>query len=491
MKADIAIGIGVGLFFYLWVAGYNVMPLGLLAFSAFLLWKLVIQRQVVKTAGKGVQILSTSIDFEDIGGQNAAKKELQEALDFLLYSEKMKELGIRPLKGILLSGPPGTGKTLLAKAAARYTNSSYLAISGSEFVEMYAGVGAERVRNLFRRAKELSKKEKKNCAIIFIDEMDILGAKRGSNVSHHEYDQTLNQLLVEMDGLGTDEGPQILVIAATNRADALDPALLRPGRFDRQVKVDLPDKEGRLAILRIHTKNKPLAEDVDLEKIAQETFTFSGAHLESVTNEAAVFALRDNANVISMSHFREAVEKVLLGEKLDRKPSEEELNRVAVHESGHALLAEHVRPHSVSQISIRSRGNALGYVRHYPKDDLYLYTQVMIEEQIMVALAGAVAEEVILGARSTGAAGDYKQALHMVEKILASGMSSLGVVDVSKLGADQRQTVTRDILNQLEERTREVILHSKPILNELTQILQVEEVLSGEKLRLLIDSQAA
>jgi ATP-dependent metalloprotease FtsH len=491
MGLDIAMGVGVGVFFYLWVAGYNVMPIGLLVLSGFFVWKFVIQRQVVRTTGKGVQISSTSINFEDIGGQNSAKKELQEALDFLLYSDKMKELGIRPLKGILLSGPPGTGKTLLAKAAARYTNSVFLAMSGSEFVEMYAGVGAERVRGLFRKAKDLSKKEKRQSAIIFIDEMDILGAKRGSNVSHHEYDQTLNQLLVEMDGLGSDQGPQILVIAATNRAEALDPALLRPGRFDRQVKVDLPDKEGRLAILRIHTKNKPLSEDVDLEKIAQETFTFSGAHLESVTNEAAVFALRDNAKEINMSHFREAVEKVLLGEKLDRKPSDEELERVAVHEGGHAILAEHVRPHSVSQISIRSRGNALGYVRHYPKDDLYLYTQAMIEEQIMVALAGAVAEEVFLGARSTGAAGDYEQALRMVEKMLASGMSSLGVVDVSKLGAEQRQKVSRDILSQLEERTREVVLENKSTLTELTRLLQSEEVLNGEKLRVLIEEHAA
>lgn len=491
MALDIVIGAGIGLFFYLWVAGYNVVPLGLLTVSAFLIWKFVIQRQVVKTAGKGVRISNTSINFEDIGGQNTAKKELQEALDFLIYSENMKELGIRPLKGILLSGPPGTGKTLLAKAAARYTDSAYLSISGSEFVEMYAGVGAERVRSLFRRARDLSKKEKKNSAIIFIDEMDILGAKRGSNVSHHEYDQTLNQLLVEMDGLGVDQGTQILVIAATNRAEALDPALLRPGRFDRQVKVDLPDKEGRLAILKIHTKNKPLATEVDLEKIAQETFTFSGAHLESVTNEAAVFALRDNSKEIRMSHFQEAVEKVLLGEKLDRKPSAEELKRVAIHESGHALLAEHVRPHSVSQISIRSRGNALGYVRHYPKDDLYLYTQAMIEEQIMVALAGAVAEEELLGARSTGAAGDYEQALHLVERMLASGMSSLGVIDVLKLGDEHRQNVTRDIMNQLEKQTREIIISNKNALIVLTELLQKEEILNGEKLRSLIDDYVA
>jgi ATP-dependent Zn protease len=252
MLIDLAIGMGIGIFTYLFVMGYNVMPLGLLFVSIFLVWKLIIQRQLVKTTGKGVIFSTSSIRFDDIGGQNTAKKELQETLDFLRYSERMKVLGIRPMKGILLSGPPGTGKTLLAKAAACYTDSAFISISGSEFVEMYAGVGAERVRNLFRRAREIAGTEKKNSAIIFIDEMDILGVKRGGNVSHHEYDQTLNQLLVEMDGLGTDQGPQILVIAATNRAEALDQALLRPGRFDRQVKVDLPDKEGRLAILNNH-----------------------------------------------------------------------------------------------------------------------------------------------------------------------------------------------------------------------------------------------
>ncbi|MGE4273129.1 MAG: AAA family ATPase [Desulfitobacterium sp.] len=491
LAKDVLIGTGIGLLVYLWVTGYNVLPIGLLILLGVLLWKFM-PRPMMGSSDKGILISGGSIDFDDIGGQNAAKKELQEALDFLLYSERMKELGIRPLKGILLSGPPGTGKTLLAKAAARYTDSIFLAISGSEFVEMYAGVGAERVRRLFRKARDLAKKEKKDRAIIFIDEMDILGAKRGSNVSHHEYDQTLNQLLVEMDGLGNDDqGPQILVVAATNRAEALDPALLRPGRFDRQVKVDLPDKEGRLAILKIHTKNKPMAADVDLEQIAQETYNFAGAHLESVTNEAAVFALRDDVGEINMAHFREAVEKVLLGEKLDRKPTDEELQRVAVHESGHALLAEYVRPHSVSQISIRSRGNALGYVRHYPKDDLYLYTQAMIEEQIMVALAGAIAEETILGERSTGAAGDYEQALQMVGKMMASGMSSLGVVDVEKLGADQRQKVTCEILSLLENRTREIILDSRETLERLVAVLKRDEVLDGEKLRLLIEEEAA
>lgn len=490
MILDIAIGFALGVFAFLVVKGYNIMPIGFLLLGAFLIWKFVIQRQVVGGTGRGVVISTTSVDFSDIGGQSSAKKELQESLDFLVHSEQMKHLGIRPLKGILLTGPPGTGKTLLAKAAARYTDSSFLAVSGSEFVQMYAGVGAERVRNLFKRARELARKEKKNSSIIFIDEIDILGAKRGSNISHHEYDQTLNQLLVEMDGLGTDQGPRVLLIAATNRADALDPALLRPGRFDRQVKVDLPDKEGRLAILRIHVKNKPLAEGVNLENIARETFGFSGAHLESVANEAAVFAMREDSSFITEGHLREAIDKVLLGEKLDRKPTQEEMKRVAIHESGHALMAEILRPNSVSQVSVRSRGNALGYVRHNPKDDLYLYTQAMIEEQIMVALAGAIAEELILGTRSTGAAGDYEMALNLVEKMIMSGMSSLGIIDITKLNAEQRHKVTQDIISSLENKTRQAVEENRRILLNITDILEKEETVSGEIIRNYLDLAA-
>lgn len=483
MIKDIGLGILVGAFIFLLVMGYNILPVVLLSGAGFLIWRFVIQRQLVHTNGKGVVVSHTPIDFADIGGQESAKKELQEALDFLLHSEKMKALGIRPLKGILLSGPPGTGKTLLAKAAAHYTNSAFLATSGSEFVEMYAGVGAERVRALFRRAREIAKREKRQSAILFIDEMDILGGKRGSNISHHEYDQTLNQLLVEMDGLSTDQERPILVVAATNRAEALDEALLRPGRFDRQVKVDLPDKEGRLAILQIHTKNKPLAEGVDLEKIARETFGFSGAHLESVTNEAAVFALRAEENRITEQHLREAIEKVMLGERLDRKPTSEEMERVAVHECGHALLAEFVRPHSVAHVSVRPRGNALGYVRHYPKDDLYLYTQSMLEEQIMVTLAGAAAEEEILGSRSTGAAGDFGQALNLVEKMLISGMSILGVVDLDNLSPEMRRDATQEIFERLEKETREVVRRHREVVKSLSEVLQTEETISGENLR--------
>lgn len=483
MKQELALGIGMGVFAYLWVAGYNILPLGLLLGLAWVLWKVVIQRQTVHATGTGKRIKTTKIEFADIGGQKAAKQELQEALDFLLYSDQMKNLGIRPLKGILLSGPPGTGKTLLAKAAARYTNSAFLAVSGSEFVQMYAGVGAERVRALFRRADEMAKRENKEHAIIFIDELDILGAKRGTNISHHEYDQTLNQLLVQMDGLDTSGERHILVIGATNRIESLDHALMRPGRFDRHVRVDLPDKDGRLAILEIHTANKPLANDVELEKIAQETFGFSGAHLESVANEAAVFALREQLTEIKQKHFSEAIEKVMLGEKLDRKPTPEELWRIAVHESGHALLAEHVRPNTVAQVSIRSRGNALGYVRHYPENELYLYTQTMLEEQIMIALAGALAEEQVLCSRSTGAAGDYEQALNLVEQMLRSGMSSLGVVNVSQISREQRQQVSQEIFQRLETQTEEILERKKERLMRVAEILREKELLGGDDLR--------
>lgn len=325
-------------------------------------------------------------------------------------------MGIRPIKGILLTGPPGTGKTLLAKAAAKYTNSSFIATSGSEFIEMYAGVGAQRVRNLFETARNLARKENKNSAIIFIDEIDILGAKRGTNESHHEYDQTLNQLLVEMDGIKSDGEINILVIAATNRPDLLDPALLRPGRFDRQVVVDLPDKSGRLQILKIHTKNKPLGEDVNLEAIAENTFGFSGAHLESLCNEAAILAMRDNSDVILQKHFVEAVDKVILGEKSDKKPAEEEIFRVSVHEAGHAIISEIVNPGSVATVTIVPRGKALGFVRQFDKEDTLIYTKEQLEKDIMVALGGTVAELLVLGNRSTGSVNDFEQAVHIAKK---------------------------------------------------------------------------
>ena len=283
-----------------------------------------------------------------------------EALEFVTDAAKCRALGIRPIKGILLTGPPGTGKTLLAKAAANYTNSTFIAASGSNFVEMYAGVGASRVRQLFQRAKEQAKKQGLASAIIFIDEIEVLGGKRGSNSSHLEYDQTLNQLLVCMDGINSEDEVRILVIAATNRADLMDDALLRPGRFDRIVKVDLPDKAARKHILQIHARGKPLSPEVSLDDIAAETFGFSGAHLESLLNEAAIGAMRRNMEVITAEHIKDAIEKVMLGEKLPRRPRPSELKRIAHHEIGHALIRELLQPGSVSSVTITSRGSALG-----------------------------------------------------------------------------------------------------------------------------------
>jgi cell division protease FtsH len=233
------------------------------------------------------------VDFTDIGGQDSAVNELKEALQFVVKPEAIYHMGIRPLRGVLLVGPPGTGKTLMAKAAASYTGSAFMAASGSEFIEVYAGVGAKRIRKLFNDARKKAHKEKKRSAIIFIDELEILGGKRGSHSSHLEYDQTLNQLLVEMDGISSNQEPYVLLIGATNRADMLDPALLRPGRFDRQVQVGLPDKGGRKTILDIHTRNKPVSNNEVLDEIARATFGFSGAHLESLANEAAILALRE------------------------------------------------------------------------------------------------------------------------------------------------------------------------------------------------------
>jgi len=285
MGKEIVIGAIPVFIAFLVFIGVNVAPLIIAAIIiSFLMFFVMRQGGVSITQKKtAAETVKTTVKFNQIGGQERAKKELKEALDFLIHKDTLKEYGIRPLKGILLTGPPGTGKTLMAKAAANYTNSAFVAASGSQFVEMYVGVGAQRIRDLFKEAKQKAEKNNQDSAIIFIDEIDVLGGKREGN-QHREYDQTLNQLLTEMDGITTTEHPRVLMIAATNRADMLDDALVRPGRFDRQIVVDLPYMKARKQILEIHVKNKPLADDVDIEAIARDTFNFSGAQLESVTN---------------------------------------------------------------------------------------------------------------------------------------------------------------------------------------------------------------
>jgi len=430
--------------------------------------------------------IASPVTFDDIGGQETAKRELLEALEFINNRARCDQLGIRPLKGILLAGPPGTGKTLLAKAAAGFTNSAFVAASGSSFIEMYAGVGAQRIRQLFAKGRQAAAQQGKDSAVIFIDEIEVIGGKRGRHSSHLEYDQTLNQLLVEMDGIQGDADIRVLVVGATNRPDLLDPALIRPGRFDRVVRVDLPDKQGRLHILQIHSRNKPLAPNVDLEKIAGETFGFSGAHLESLLNEAAILALRQGSDLIREQDLREALEKVMLGEKLERKPREEERRRVAYHETGHALVSEMLRQGSVSSVTVTPRGQALGYVRQNPDGDYYLYTKQQLLDQIAVALGGAVMEEMFFGSLSTGSKGDFQQAVDAARQIIDSGMSALGVVSREHAPPEDINREVQAIITAQETRVRQLLGARSSLAQQLAEELLREEKLSGARFRELL-----
>jgi cell division protease FtsH len=487
-----AAGAAVGFSLFMLTQGVNLLPFLLLGGIAWFVLRNPALRSVTRRfAPVTAPAQVAKVAFEDIGGQETAKQELLEALDFLADAERTKKLGIRPLKGILLTGPPGTGKTLLAKAAATYTQSSFLSAAGSEFIEMYAGVGAQRVRELFQRAKELAREEGRQSAIIFIDEIEVLAARRGGYQGHLEYDQTINQLLVEMDGLKTDDDVRILVMAATNRADMLDEAILRPGRFDRVVKVDLPDRAARAEILRIHTRNKPLAPSVDLDQVARETFGFSGAHLESLCNEAAILAFRENAAAIEQRHFIEAIDKVILGEKLERRPSDAERRRVAIHETGHALVAELRRPGAVATVTISPRGGALGYVRQTPKDDRLIETEQELRDDIAVAMAGAAAEEICLDGRSTGAAGDYEQAFQAARKLVFAGMSRLGVVSPDTIPEETLHEVLAEIVQDIEREVRALITPYRAEILRVADILLEMERIDGPRLREIFRLDAA
>lgn len=495
MVKEISLGVGIAVVAFLFFQGVNLIPALFLVGIGYFLFNLFKKQGLggnknFNTHQEETNKKTADVSFEDIGGQETAKNELLEALGFVQDIDQVKSLGIRPLKGIMLSGPPGNGKTLMAKAVAQYIDSVFISTSGSEFVEMYAGVGAKRVRELFEEAKDLAQEQDKTNAVIFIDEIDILGGKRGQNSSHLEYDQTLNQLLVELDGMSIDDEINVLVIGATNRIDILDKALLRPGRFDRTVKVDLPDKDGRQKILNIHTRDKPLAEEVDLEQIANQTFRFSGAHLESLANEAAIMAMRDDSKELKFEHFKEAIDKVMMGEKLNRRPRQEELERVAYHETGHALVAEVVKPSSVSTINITSRGKALGYVRHNPEDDHYLQTLDYIKGQIAVCIAGAVTEERILGNRSTGAENDFKKATQLAKKIIFGGMSELGVVSKEHITPDKVHQQINKIITAEEERVNKWISNNQEIILEVVDELLEEESISGDKFRKKIKTES-
>lgn len=484
---EIIAGVAAGVLLFLMLQGVNILPIVFLLGLIGIVYYVNFGRQPINSVSfASAERSICTISFDDIGGQEVAKNELREALEFIKNSDHMKLLGIRPLKGILLSGPPGTGKTLLAKAAAQYTDSVFLSASGSEFVEMYVGVGAQRVRKLFEQARKAAKHLNKSSAVIFIDEIEVLGGARGQNNGHQEHDQTLNELLVQMDGISSAEDIKVLVIGATNRIDMLDSALLRPGRFDRLVKVDLPDKKGRMHILKLHTRNKPLASDVSIDTLSKDTFGFSGAQLESVTNEAAIIAMREGSDRICSNHFRGAIEKVMMGEKLDRLPSKEEKRRIAVHESGHALISELKLPGSVASVNVASRSSALGYVRQTQENDMYLYTYDYLKSRISVALAGVLAEELVLGNKSTGGSGDFKHASDIAKQIVYSGMSGLGIISADDIPKDQLHSAIVSILREIEIDTREMLLKYIRDLNQIAELLLDKETISGEELRIVL-----
>ncbi len=405
----------------------------------------------------------TVVTFADVAGVDEAKMELQEVVEFLKYPEKFNSLGARIPRGVLLVGPPGTGKTLMARAVAGEAGVPFFSISGSEFVEMFVGVGASRVRDLFDQAKRNSP------CIVFVDEIDAVGRQRGAGLggSHDEREQTLNQILVEMDGFDTNTN--VIVVAATNRPDVLDPALLRPGRFDRQVILDRPDMKGRTAILKVHTKGKPLDKGLEVEGIARQSPGFSGADLANLVNEAAILAARRNKKVIGMSEFQEALERIVAGpERRSRVISDAEKKIIAYHEGGHAVVMR-VLPKCdpVQKVTIISRGMALGYTMGVPMEDRYLKSKTEFEDQIAGLLAGNASERIVFGDTTTGASNDIEKATDLARRMVTEyGMSEkLGPLSFGKreemifLGRDlgEQRNYSDEVAKQIDEEVRAII----------------------------------
>jgi cell division protease FtsH len=439
----------------------------------------------------------TVVTFNDVAGVDEAKTELQEVVEFLKYPEKFNSLGARIPRGVLLVGPPGTGKTLMARAVAGEAGVPFFSISGSEFVEMFVGVGASRVRDLFDQAKRNSP------CIVFVDEIDAVGRQRGAGLggSHDEREQTLNQILVEMDGFDTNTN--VIVVAATNRPDVLDPALLRPGRFDRQVILDRPDMKGRTEILKVHTKGKPLDKGVEVEGVARQSPGFSGADLANLVNEAAILAARRNKKVIGMSEFQEALERIVAGpERKSRIISDAEKAIIAYHEGGHAVV-QRILPKCdpVAKVTIISRGMALGYTMALPTEDRYLQSKTEFEDKIAGLLAGNVAERLIFGDTTTGASNDIEKATDLARRMVTEfGMSDkLGPLSFGKrdemifLGrsmGEQRdysdevaRTIdeeVRAIIDKAYDRATEVLTTHRDKLIALAEKLVAEETVDGE-----------
>ncbi|HSQ33481.1 MAG TPA: AAA family ATPase [Peptostreptococcaceae bacterium] len=421
--------------------------------------------------------------FKDVAGLEEVKEELFELVDFIKNPEKYKKMGAKIPKGVLFYGPPGTGKTLLAAAVAGETNSAFFNVTGSEFVEKYVGVGAKRVRTLFEKAR------KESPSIIFIDEIDAVGAKRHLE-SNNEKDQTLNQLLVEMDGFNKDTN--VIIVGATNRLDLLDEALLRPGRFDRHVHIGNPNYFTRHEILKVHTQNKPIDPAVNLDILAKKTHGFNGAHLANIANEAAILAVRDNSTIITQIHFDKAIERVIAGlESKNAKLIEKEKKIVSYHESGHALVSNTLGLNPIQKVSIIPRGQALGYVLQLPDEDRFIYTKEELLGRMKILLAGKAAEELIFNHQSTGAKDDLKKVTDIATQMVCEyGMSSFGYVTLDgnqkTLLSEKIQQEANNIIDGCYKETLDLLSQSMQDLHIVSQYLFEKETMTHDELKSLI-----
>ena len=455
---------------------------------------------------KAKLVVSSKVRFSDVAGADEEKFELAELVEFLKNPQQFTDLGARIPKGVLLVGPPGTGKTLLAKAVAGEAKVPFFSISGSDFVELYVGVGASRVRDLFNQAKNNAP------CLVFIDEIDAVGRQRGAGMGggNDEREQTLNQMLVEMDGFETNSG--VIILAATNRADILDPALTRPGRFDRQVYVNIPDVKGREEIIKIHTRNKPLSDDVDIKRVARLTSGFAGADIENMLNEAALLTARDKRVKITMIDIQEGINKVLMGpKKKSRLVTEDDKKITAIHESGHAIIA-HALPNcdSVQEISIIPRGHAGGYTLTLDEQDRTHMTKQKLLDTITMMLGGRAAEEVVLNDITTGASNDIERATNLARKMVSEwGMSEkFGLVSYGEgnqifVGRDYQQTKgyseeiakfideeTKNIIDEAHNRAVSILTEKKDLIESLEKILLEKETIYHEEFKLLYDGMS-
>jgi cell division protease FtsH len=462
---------------------------GVLIMTAWLLWKTVGMMPRVKPANLAVKSRSY-VTWADVAGVEEVRSELMEVVDFLRHPKRFERLGAKVPKGLLLYGPPGTGKTLLAKAVAHESGANFYSASASSFVEMFAGLGAARIRKLFQEAR------KNAPAIVFIDELDAVGAQRSGHGFNREQDQTLNQLLVELDGFEGAE--QVVVMGASNRIQDLDPALLRPGRFDRQLLVSPPDLAGREAILGVHTRSKPLAADVDLRQVARQTSGLTGAELANICNEAAISAGRQSSDYVTHADFDVAIERVVAGLQQKKVLTEKERRILAYHEGGHALMAHLMgSAMELQKVTIVSRGDALGYAFYLPEEDRYLHTKEELVDRMVVALAGRAAEEVVFGRVTNGAANDLEKVTDIARAMVFEwGMSSTvtsrtmradnyALSEASKRLRDEEQARLTD--GAYEEALRLLQKHRAPLDRVAHALLEKETLLRNELFELVED----